>query len=203
MSFRKDHAMATVSVLVAPQSKFTGKTHTGTDKDDRLTGDAGNDRFYGSKGDDRLRGNDGNDLLYGGSGDDRMKAGDGNDMLIGGLGQDRLDGDEGNDRVYGGGGMDTMTGGDGRDTLHGGSGADVFVFSNTDKGTTYVKDYQRGVDHLQNLISDSGKVGWRDFMANTEQQGRHAVYENDGFKFVLLNVNYKDLQVSDFVDQSL
>lgn len=84
---------------------------------DRMTGDAGANRFYG---------NGGNDDLKGLSGDDTLTGGDGNDDLDGGLGNDTLTGGDGNDSLSGGGGRDRLKGNAGGDTLNGGDGTSDF-----------------------------------------------------------------------------
>ncbi len=48
---------------------------TGSDHDDRLTGDRFNNILTGNDGDDTLRGSDGNDLLHGGKGADLLDGG--------------------------------------------------------------------------------------------------------------------------------
>ncbi|HEX2580694.1 MAG TPA: calcium-binding protein [Dongiaceae bacterium] len=53
----------------------------GSNYDDTLTGDSGNNE---------LRGRDGNDSLWGGYGDDRLVGGGGNDHIVGGYGEDTL-----------------------------------------------------------------------------------------------------------------
>ena len=60
----------------------------GSDNDDVLTGDAG---------DNVLTGNDGDDILSGGAGNDTLTGGDGDDILAGGGGTDTIDGGAGND----------------------------------------------------------------------------------------------------------
>ncbi len=66
---------------------------------DTLTGDAGNNRFYGMNGDDVISGGGGVDRIKGGAGDDTLNGGDGNDWLNGGSGADAFDGGAGLDMV--------------------------------------------------------------------------------------------------------
>jgi hypothetical protein len=96
---------------VAPR----GCTITGTDRDDRLRGTAGDDVICGLGGDDRIRGGGGADVLYGDAGDDRLRAGPGDDTAYGG---------EDDDLLRGGAGEDVLAGGPGVDRLRGGAGAD-------------------------------------------------------------------------------
>ena len=79
----------------------------GTDFNDDITGDAGDNVLDGGLGDDVLNGGGGNDTLEGGSGDDVLDGGDGDDIINGGAGDDI---------ILGGGGTDTIDGGDGIDT---------------------------------------------------------------------------------------
>ncbi len=99
----------------------------GTNFDDRIEGDAGNnvltayagrDTVFGGFGSDTLYGGDGHDIIYG---DYKNAHGsDGNDILYGG---------DGNDKLYGGDGDDVLYGEAGRDNMWGGGGADSFVLS--------------------------------------------------------------------------
>ena len=92
--------------------------------DDSIFASFGNDIVIGGAGDDTLHGHDGDDLIYGGNGDDRLEGDDGNDILVGSNGEDRLDGEDGDDLLFGGNGEDRLRGEDGDDTLFGGDGAD-------------------------------------------------------------------------------
>lgn len=81
---------------------------------------SGIEQVFGSNFDDVISGDTGNNTLFGN---------EGNDTLIGGSGNDSLLGEEGNDNLIGGSGNDVFRGGDGINTLNGGSGNDVFVMS--------------------------------------------------------------------------
>ncbi|MEP3892106.1 MAG: hypothetical protein ABJN69_16735 [Hellea sp.] len=82
----------------------------GSDFDDSITGDAGNNR---------LEGNDGNDMLDGAAGNDRLLGGDGNDTIHGGDGVDTIFGQNGNDMLFGGTGNDFFFGSAGGDAIDG------------------------------------------------------------------------------------
>lgn len=76
-----------------------------------LSGDEGNDTFYGSEANNSFFGSEGNDTLYGGGGDDRLDGGTGSDVLDGGDGIDLLTEMGGTieqdlDRFIGGAGVD-------------------------------------------------------------------------------------------------
>lgn len=96
----------------------------GTDHDDSLTGDSGNNFLYGEGGNDTLSGDAGRDLLSGGEGDDNLNGGTGADTLYGGDGDDTLNAGSGE-----GTGQQLLEGGEGNDIYqifaHGG---DHFVF---------------------------------------------------------------------------
>jgi Ca2+-binding RTX toxin-like protein len=82
----------------------------GSNFDDALTGDNGNNVIYGQGGNDTIVAGGGVDTVYGGSGDD---------VLQGGFTTDTVYGDAGNDilRVLAGEFYDNSYGGDGTDTL--------------------------------------------------------------------------------------
>jgi len=54
----------------------------GSNNDDAIRGDAGNNVFYGNGSDDVLDGRSGNDKLIGGAGDDWLTGGTGNDQFV-------------------------------------------------------------------------------------------------------------------------
>jgi len=102
-----------------------GRTFTGGNGNDTLTGTTGNDRMSGGNGNDSLEGDDGSDRLMGGRGNDALSGGNGNDSLRGGQGNDTLSGGDGNDDLRGGQSNDTLDGGNGNDRLSGGRGSDT------------------------------------------------------------------------------
>jgi Ca2+-binding RTX toxin-like protein len=106
----------------------------GLDGDDTLFGGDGNDELRGEDGDDVMQGDAGNDTLHGQDGSDAMRGGDADDALFGHndddalfgeRGDDALEGSAGNDMLDGGAGDDTLSGGLDNDTLVGGVGVDV------------------------------------------------------------------------------
>ena len=64
---------------------------------ENITGSEFNDRITGDHNINLLSGGGGDDYIRGGKGDDRLIGGDGNDILVGGVGADSLDGGEGTD----------------------------------------------------------------------------------------------------------
>lgn len=102
-----------------------GELIYGTDEDDRIEADAGNDTVSGGAGDDEILGQDGDDALFGGTGNDTLIGGDGVDDFFGGAGDDLLIGGAGDGLFNGGAGADTMIGGTDRDTFYNVSAGDV------------------------------------------------------------------------------
>ncbi len=89
-----------------------------------------------------------------GAGNDVIQGGDGDDTISGGEGDDRLFGGDGDDRLVGSAGNDILGGGDGTDKLTGASGRDIFIFTDSELGTTRVgehdtiTDFQQGTDKI-------------------------------------------------------
>ncbi|WP_026941334.1 calcium-binding protein [Hellea balneolensis] len=89
----------------------------GSDFDDDIIGDGGNNRLTGNDGNDTLNGAGGNDRLLGGDGDDTISGGDGVDTIFGQAGDDIMSGGAGNDFFFGDSGADSHDGGTGTDTV--------------------------------------------------------------------------------------
>jgi Ca2+-binding RTX toxin-like protein len=139
---------------------------TGGAGNDDVWGDGGNDTIGGGDGDDTLRGNEGDDNLVGDLGSDWLYGGNGSDYLDGGEMNDRLFGGSGDDRLVGGAGDDILAGGVGIDKLTGSSGKDIFVFTDTELGTTkrgahdVITDFQQGTDKIDiSALFDGGSYG--------------------------------------------
>ncbi|MBD2295480.1 hypothetical protein H6G06_18895 [Anabaena sphaerica FACHB-251] len=95
---------------------------TGTDFLDYLSGQNGDDIFYGLGSNDILEGGNGNDILDGGRGNDILDGGNGKDQLFDVSGSDTLKGGAGDDYLY------TVADTQGAiKQLYGGQGADTFV----------------------------------------------------------------------------
>ena len=126
-----------------------GLTVTGNAEDNRIWGSAGRDVIHGMGGNDYIGAKDGDDLVDGGDGDDTIFGDGGNDMLYGDAGNDQLYGGDGNDQLFGGeghdvlnggAGDDVLVGGAGMDRLMGGAGADRFVFNAVSDSLPQAKD---------------------------------------------------------------
>jgi Ca2+-binding RTX toxin-like protein len=106
----------------------------GDDGQNRIGGGGGNDTIHGRGDSDNLLGGAGADLIDGGdgfdsvwgeAGDDTLLGGVNPDELVGGEGEDSLSGDDAADNLLGGAGNDTLAGGADDDNLGGGPGADL------------------------------------------------------------------------------
>lgn len=108
---------------------------SGTDFDDRLTGDRKGNGLYGSAGSDTIDGGAGDDTLYG---DARISFSD----LFGAPTTPALlaDGPSGDDALFGGIGADILVGGGGADRLSGGQGADRFEYGTAEDSTARASD---------------------------------------------------------------
>ena len=71
----------------------------GSDENDRLIGDAGDNVLQGEAGSDHLIGGVGNDTIDGGGHDDFIDGGEGNDALTGSFGTDTINGGLGDDTI--------------------------------------------------------------------------------------------------------
>jgi Ca2+-binding RTX toxin-like protein len=116
-----------ISVLKGGASNVTTKENLiiGTDCDDMIRGDSGNNIIFTLAGNDEANGGNGNDIIYAGSGEDRMYGAKGNDVLVGGLGINLLDGGPGDDMILGGPGNDLLIGGPGDDVITAGGGTSI------------------------------------------------------------------------------
>jgi len=92
-------------------------------------GDAAGDVFRNVEG---FLGSEHNDVIYGDNGENYFNGMAGDDLIYGARGVDRLFGGDGNDRLRGGNGNDTLIGGSGADDLNGGSGVDVASYEGAD-----------------------------------------------------------------------
>ena len=125
----------------------------GSDEEDSLVGDRGNNALFGE---------DGDDSIFGGLGVDTLDGGDDDDSLIGGAGDDELDGGDDDDLLIGGVGADTIVGGDGEDTAsYQGSNSSVKVdlLAGTGSGGDAKGDVLSEIENLQGSQQDDTLVG--------------------------------------------
>lgn len=136
----------------------------GSDFNDIITGDAGNNRLEGRDGNDTLNGGDGNDRLIGGEGDDTINGGNGVDTIFGQNGNDNLIGAGGNDFFFGSDGGDSINGGLDFDTvsyLASTAGVDVNLLSGGTGGDAAGDSYASvervfGSQFVDTIIGDNG-----------------------------------------------
>ncbi len=144
----------------------------GSNYNDVITGDDGNNRLRGRNGDDTLNGGGGTDLAdyrntngavqaslltntaTGAAGNDVFTSIEG---LRGSEFGDRLEGDAGNNRLEGMGGNDTLLGGAGSDTLIGGAGDDV-LNGGAQAIRTDTSDFSNGYDVASYEAATSGMM---------------------------------------------
>lgn len=132
-----------------PQEGFSISIQiNGSDRDDDIFGNDGNDILTAGIGNDHLEGREGNDDIEGDEGDDELHAG---------IGNDHLDGGDGNDTLFGDDGDDVLRAGFGNDILTGGAGFDDFTFYAG--GDFKVTDYNTSDD---SLVFDSATTGLHD-----------------------------------------
>lgn len=174
---------------VGGELHFRGGEHVvlgGTEGDDYIKSDLGDDALWGDGGNDYLNGGAGADQVFGGDGDDIIEDtfGDnflrgerGNDvvsssrginLLFGGEGRDALlvgqdageaFGGEGNDFILGGSGGDNLLGNEGNDWIEGGEGFDVISGDNSElffNSTVIGHDVAWGQGNDQDYDLESG-----------------------------------------------
>lgn len=153
-AFDQFSSVATTTVSIVPN--FDENTIHGTEGNDVLKGDNGNNMINSFSGDDVLVGDNSDDFLNGGDENDLLVAGAGNDILTGGDGSDHLVGGAGDDVLIGVDPASNYPGFNETDLLTGGAGADTFVLG--DQATPYylgeagfvvIKDFQSGEDRIQ------------------------------------------------------
>ncbi|WP_413162069.1 DUF4347 domain-containing protein [Capilliphycus salinus ALCB114379] len=185
-------------------------TGVGSDLDDILFGNRGNDRLsgegsldliYGQSGADGLSGEVGDDVLFGGQGDDQIRGDAGNDIIYGDKDSDRLWGGEGNDQLFGDFGNDRLVGDQGADTLTGGLGNDAFVIGfgtggNTIENADIIVDFTDTQDVIE-LISP---LTFEQLNITSSSTGTVIQVQSTGeFLAVLPGINPSLLDEQDFV----
>ncbi|MFQ6552640.1 calcium-binding protein [Aestuariibius insulae] len=113
-----------------------GRAYGGTELDDHMFGQGGDDLFRTGDGQDTVLAGEGDDTVYSGrgfdtvytfGGNDKIYLGAGNDRAFGGMGDDEIRGDSGRDEIIAGQGNDYIHGGSGSDFVDGGSGNDRLI----------------------------------------------------------------------------
>jgi hypothetical protein len=115
-----------------------GGVLSGTEEDDNLAGEDGEDEAYALGGDDDVEGGACDDKVYGEPGDDAILGGTGSDVIYGGPGRDHVRGEEGDDVIYGGPGDDKhLEGYLGEDILYGWYGNDLLYAADRQQDELY------------------------------------------------------------------
>ena len=140
---------------------------TGSDTDNVLSSDKGNDTIHGGDGDDTLSGGAGNDTLNGGAGDDKLYGGDGDDYLHSGTGSVELYGGDGNDvLVNGRAGPKIFDGGAGVDTYT----MDPYLFANLEDRFREIAPHQDPKDLRFSMDLNTGVSGMLGIFVSTQDQ---------------------------------
>ena len=161
-----DHALAdhVEDLVLTGGSDLSG---AGTDWQNVIAGNAGNNRLDGQGSRDTIAGGAGNDTIDSGrgndivdaeAGDDRVAGRAGNDNLTGGEGDDLLFGGIGRDNLFGDDGDDTLKGGGGQDDMTGGAGPDVFVFTRVTDSLPGTEDVITDFNPGEDLLDFGGLV---------------------------------------------
>jgi Ca2+-binding RTX toxin-like protein len=150
------------------------ETLTGfNDRNDVITGGAGNDSMSGKSGNDYLRGDDGVDTMNGDAGNDLLQGGAGADAITDTSGNALLDGGADNDSLTGGAGNELFIGGAGTDTLNTGAGADIIAFNRGDGTDTVAVSTAK-----DNTLSLGGGIAYADLYF--ERSGNNLVLKTAG-----------------------
>ncbi|HEX2842573.1 peroxidase family protein [Hyphomicrobium sp.] len=144
--------------------RFTGGEHVvvgGTNNNDTIITDFGDDGIWGDAGDDRIESGAGVDLVNGGAGDDIITdSGDSGDFLKGDEGNDVMANSNGLDIVMGGSGKDVVFvgvdstevfAGEGDDFVIGGDGADFILGNEGD-------DWMEGGGGFDTIAGDNSEL---------------------------------------------
>jgi Ca2+-binding RTX toxin-like protein len=150
------------------------ETLTGfTDRNDIITGGAGNDTMSGKGGNDYLRGDDGADTMTGDAGNDLLQGSAGADSMSDSGGNTLFDGGADADSMTGGSGNELFIGGAGNDTINAGAGADMIVFNRGDGTDTVAVSTAK-----DNSVSLGGGITYADLYF--EKSGNNLILKTAG-----------------------
>ncbi|HEY9768464.1 MAG TPA: hypothetical protein V6C71_08115 [Coleofasciculaceae cyanobacterium] len=166
---------------------------TGTDTDNYIFGDGGNDTLLASNRNSLLDGWSGNDSLIGGSGSDILLGYTGNDSLMGGAGIDAVAGEAGNDLLNGYGQTNFEY-----DYLSGGVGADTFILGDVSSvfyeqvGFATITDFESTEEDKLQVFGTSSDYSLSEFDGGTD------IYYQDDLIGYVANTTNVSLQ-NDFI----
>ena len=136
---------------------------------EKVIGSQGNDTIHGDNGNNHLDGYDGHDTIYGQLGNDYIEGGKGDDYIFG---DDNYWGVSGNDTIEGGKGNDWIKAGGGSDTVQGGKGNDYIYGDYVNEGSGYDgNDFIKGGAGHDTIIGGGGND--RIIGSNSQDVGAH------------------------------
>ncbi len=152
----------------------------GDDGNNLLSGLGGNDTIRGEGGDDQIDGGTGNNILFAGEGNNQIAAADGKNTVYAGSGNDSIVVGNGNNTVFAGDGKNTITTGAGNDTIYGGAVADV-IYAGAGNNTVFADEGQNTIvsqDGNDTIYAGAG----RDFIS--AGGGDDTIFAGDGDNWI-------------------
>ncbi|MEO1317114.1 MAG: calcium-binding protein [Pseudomonadota bacterium] len=187
----------------------------GTDFNDVITGDDGDNTIFVSLGNDALDGGDGSDTVDFSKLDEAIEfsledqvSGESEEILaieieaagpVGGTTFENFEnvtGTDFNDVITGDDGDNVIRGGKGNDILESGEGADTFLFFEGDTGTDVLVDFEVGVDTLQ--FATTQDLDPQGLLGLLEQAGDDVELAFGGRTIVIENSEVSDFSADDF-----
>ncbi|MEL7139341.1 MAG: calcium-binding protein, partial [Pseudomonadota bacterium] len=187
----------------------------GTDFNDVITGDDGDNTIFVSLGNDALDGGDGSDTVDFSKLDEGIEfsledqvSGESEEILaieieaagpVGGTTFENFEnvtGTDFNDVITGDDGDNVIRGGKGNDILESGEGADTFLFFEGDTGTDVLVDFEVGVDTLQ--FATTQDLDPQGLLGLLEQAGDDVELAFGGRTIVIENSEVSDFSADDF-----
>jgi Ca2+-binding RTX toxin-like protein len=152
----------------------------GDDGNNILSGLGGNDTIRGEGGDDQIDGGSGDNVLFAGEGNNKIAAADGKNTVYAGAGNDLIVLGNGSNTVFAGDGKNTITAGSGNDTIYGGAATDV-IYAGAGNNTVFAYEGQNTIfteDGNDTIYSGAG----RDFISSGG--GNDTIFAGDGDNWI-------------------
>ena len=126
---------------------------------EQIRGSEFDDIIIGDDGNNQLRGQHGNDTLEGRGGNDDLRGAEDNDLLIGGTGDDSLRGESGDDVLLGGDGSDFIRAGSGDDVADGGDDGGFDSITYAQDSPTGGIVYTGGIGGAPDIVTGDDSIG--------------------------------------------